>query len=93
MINAIQSANGTMSLDDLKNYTVAIREPLQVGYRGWKLTSTSAPSSGPVTLSTLKVVEGYDDFFSPRMVNLSTHRMDEAMRFAYGEVSDSTLHN
>ncbi|KAJ6000862.1 Gamma-glutamyltransferase [Penicillium waksmanii] len=68
-----------------RNYTVAIREPLQIDYRGWKITSTSAPSSGPVTLSTLKIVEGYDDFFSPGMTNLSTHRMDEAMRFAYGQ--------
>lgn len=90
MISAIQSANGTMTIEDLRNYTVAIREPLQIDYRGWKITSTSAPSSGPVTLSTLKIVEGYEDFFSPGMTNLSTHRMDEAMRFAYGQVSPPT---
>jgi gamma-glutamyltranspeptidase / glutathione hydrolase len=36
----------------------------------------------------LKTVEGYDDFFHPGNVNLSTHRLDEAMRFAYGARSN-----
>lgn len=46
MINALRSANGTMALEDLRNYTVAIREPAQIEYRGYKVTSCSAPSSG-----------------------------------------------
>jgi gamma-glutamyltranspeptidase / glutathione hydrolase len=88
MINALQLANGTMTLDDLKNYTVAIRKPAQIKYRGYKLTSCSAPSSGEVALATLKTVEGYSDFFKPGNVNLSTHRLDEAIRFAYGQRAD-----
>ena len=47
-IKALQAAGGTMTLDDLKNYTVAIRKPAQIDYRGYKLTSCSAPSSGYV---------------------------------------------
>lgn len=88
-ITALQKANGTMTLGDLKNYTVAIRKPAQIDYRGYKLTSCSAPSSGVVALSVLKIVEGYEDFGDPAMLNLSTHRLDEAMRFGYGMVSDS----
>ena len=76
---------GIMTLEDLKNYTVAIRKPSQMTYRGYRLTSTSAPSSGEVTLATMKTVEGYRDFFHPSTINLSTHRLDEAIRFAYGE--------
>ncbi|KAL2004692.1 hypothetical protein VTN00DRAFT_3220 [Thermoascus crustaceus] len=85
MINALQAANGTMTLDDLKNYTVSIRNASQIDYRGYKITSTTAPSSGIVALSVLKVLEGYNDFFAPAAVNLSTHRLDEAIRFGYGE--------
>lgn len=85
MIRAVQAANGTMTLEDLKNYTVAIRNVSQIDYRGYKITSTTAPSSGIVALSVLKIVEGYDDFFAPGNVNLSTHRLDEAIRFGYGE--------
>ncbi|RHZ63821.1 hypothetical protein CDV55_106220 [Aspergillus turcosus] len=85
MINALQAANGTMTLEDLRNYTVAIRNVSQIEYRGYQVTSTSAPSSGTVAMSILKILSTYDDFFTPDNVNLSTHRLDEAMRFGYGE--------
>jgi gamma-glutamyltranspeptidase/glutathione hydrolase len=88
MINALQNANGTMTLEDLKNYTVAIRKVSQIDYRGYKVTSTSAPSSGVVALSILKILGTYQGLFAnAQAVNLSTHRMDEAMRWGYGEVS------
>jgi gamma-glutamyltranspeptidase/glutathione hydrolase len=85
-IQAVQAANGTMTLDDLQNYTAILRDPVQIDYRGFKVASTSAPSSGVVGMSVLKILDGYDDFFAPGTVNLSTHRMDEAMRFGYGQV-------
>lgn len=87
MINAIQAANGTMTVEDLKNYTVAIRNTSQIDYRGYTITSTTAPSSGVVALSILKILSTYKGLFgSEKSVNISTHRMDEAMRFGYGEV-------
>ncbi|OOQ83174.1 gamma-glutamyltranspeptidase [Penicillium brasilianum] len=86
MINAIQAANGTMTVEDLKNYTVAIRNTSQIDYRGYKITSTTAPSSGIVALSILKILSTYQGLFgSGKSINISTHRMDEAMRFGYGE--------
>jgi Gamma-glutamyltransferase len=87
MINSLQAQNGTMTLEDLSNYTVAIRDIAQINYRGYTVTSTTAPSSGVVLLSILKILEGYKDFFTTEnALNLSTHRMDEAMRFGYGQV-------
>jgi gamma-glutamyltranspeptidase/glutathione hydrolase len=87
MINAIQAANGTMTVEDLKNYTVAIRNTSMIDYRGYKIASTTAPSSGIVALSILKILSTYKGLFdSEKSLNLSTHRMDEAMRFGYGEV-------
>ena len=85
-ITALQASGGTMTLEDLKHYTVAIRKPAQIEYRGFKLTACSAPSSGTVALSAMKIVEGYPDFGQVATINLSTHRFDEAIRFAYGEV-------
>ncbi|KAI0023757.1 gamma-glutamyltranspeptidase [Xylariomycetidae sp. FL0641] len=84
-IAALTAANGTMTMEDLRNYTVAIRKPSNITYRGYKLTSTSAPSSGVVALSTLNIVNGYTGFGDPAAINLTTHRLDEAMRFAYGQ--------
>ena len=86
-IQALQRANGTMTLDDLKNYTLAIRKPASITYRDYKLTACSAPSSGVVVLSALKKIEGYPDVGSPAELDISTHRLDEAIKFGYGEVS------
>lgn len=87
MVNAVHAANGTMTLDDLRNYKVEIRNVYQIDYRDYKIVSTGTPSSGSVVLNVMKIVEGYNDFFTPGNVDLSTHRLDEAMRFAYGKVS------
>lgn len=84
-ITAIQAANGTMTLDDLKNYTVAIRKPAQIRYRDYLLTSCSAPSGGVVALATLSTLAGYSDFGEASAINISTYRLNEAMRFAYGQ--------
>lgn len=84
-IVALQKANGTMTLDDLANYTVAVREPISIDYRGHKLTSMNAPSSGVVALSALNTLSGYEGIGDPSQLNLSTHRLDEAIRFAYGQ--------
>lgn len=37
-----------------------------------------------MVLSTMKILEGYD-MSSPSDINSSTHYLDEAMRFAYGQ--------
>ncbi|RFU81485.1 gamma-glutamyltranspeptidase [Trichoderma arundinaceum] len=84
-VRALKASGGIMTLEDLKNYTVAIREPLHINYRGYKLTSTNAPSSGAVALSALNTVSGFEGFNEPSQVNLTTHRLDEAIRFAYGQ--------
>ncbi|KAF3912529.1 Gamma-glutamyltranspeptidase [Dactylellina cionopaga] len=86
-IAALQAKNGTMTMDDLKNYKVTIRKPLTIRYRGYKVTSCSAPSGGPVVLSILKTIEGYEDIGNPACLNISTHRIDEATRFGFGAVS------
>lgn len=85
-IQALTAKGGTMTLDDLKSYAVAIREPAQIQYRGFKLTACSAPSSGTVALSVMKIIEGFDDIGDERLLNQNTHKLDEAIRFGYGEV-------
>lgn len=85
-IRAIQKANGTMTLEDLENYTIVSREPVEINYRGYRIHACGLVASGAVTLSVLKTIEGYGDIGDPEHLNLSTHRLVEAMRFAYGEV-------
>ncbi|KAF1850387.1 gamma-glutamyltransferase [Cucurbitaria berberidis CBS 394.84] len=83
-ISAVKRAGGIISMNDLASYSVRIREPLTITYRGFKLTGCEAPASGAVTLSAMKLIEGYDDIGTPSLMNLSTHRIIEAVKFAYG---------
>lgn len=85
MIDTVQKSNGTMTMHDLASYTIEHRQAVELVYRGYKLRSCSAPASGSVALSAMKIIEGYDDIGSPLTTNLSTHRLDEALRFAYGQ--------
>ena len=95
MVQLIRERNGTMTLDDFKKYKVITRPAVSTMFRGRRLFSTGAPSSGAVALSILKTMEqfpatglngdsGYDSDGQNSKVNLSTHRFDEAMRFGYG---------
>lgn len=84
-VTALQAADGIMTMEDLANYKVEIREPVSIDYRGHKLTSVNAPSSGVVTMSALNILDGYEGFWEASNLNESTHRLNEAMRFAYGQ--------
>ncbi|KAI1431958.1 gamma-glutamyltransferase [Xylaria sp. CBS 124048] len=82
-IATIESNNGTLTLEDLTSYEVVTREAVNISYRGFSLYASGAPTGGAVGLSTLKTMEAYDTADTADM-NLTLHRLDEAMRFAYG---------
>ncbi|QDS72722.1 hypothetical protein FKW77_003691 [Venturia effusa] len=84
LVKAVNANNGSMTVEDLKNYKVQLRKPASIHYRGYKLTSNSAPASGVVSLAVMNIVDGYEDFGWNEKLNLSTHRLDEAVRWAYG---------
>lgn len=83
-IQALRASGGTMTLKDLANYTIAIRDAVEINYRGYKATACSAPSGGEVALSILNIINGFDGFDDPAQINLTTHRLDEALRWSYG---------
>ena len=86
-IRAVNGANGSMTLEDMEEYKAISRPAAEIDYRGFRVVGCGAPASGAVVLSVLKTVEGYDRFGDTEMLNLSTHRLDEAVRFGYAEVS------
>jgi gamma-glutamyltranspeptidase/glutathione hydrolase len=81
---------GLMTLDDLANYEVAIREPVEGTYRGYRIVGMPPPSSGGLTsIQILKMLErfpiGDEDqgygFGSTSTLNV----MIEAGRLAYAD--------
>ncbi len=84
-IRALHKINGSMTMEDLANYEVMSRTPVEIDYKGFRLHGCGAPASGAVVLNVLKVLEGYEDFGQSHTMNLSTHRLNEAIRFGYGK--------
>ena len=84
-VRALHERNGTMTMEDLGQYNIVSRTPVEIDYNGFRLYGCGAPASGAVSFSVLKVLEGYEDFGHTHALNLSTHRLDEAIRFGYGK--------
>lgn len=86
MIRSLAQSGGIMTEEDLKGYSSVSMPPIMINYRGFNVYGCGAPASGAVTLSVLKILEGYSDFGEKGHQNLDTHRLDEAVRFGYGKV-------
>lgn len=86
-VDAAALSGGIMTMDDLRDYKAVVRNCSEIDYRGYRVITTTAPSSGIVIANILKVLNTYDDLFTDKTLNQSTHRLDEAIRFAYGLVS------
>lgn len=86
MVSAVAEADGILTLEDLEQYKVAIRKPWSLEYGDYRLHGACAPAGGPVALSILNIFKGFQGVSDPPNLNLTTHRLDEAVRFGYGMV-------
>jgi gamma-glutamyltranspeptidase/glutathione hydrolase/leukotriene-C4 hydrolase len=82
LVNTIQSAGGIVTLNDFKAYRPVIRRTLSTWYNGRKVTTCSEPTSGPVILSVLNLIERFQ-FKVEGFTGLNLHRFVEALKFGY----------
>ncbi|KAM0194250.1 hypothetical protein ACHAPA_005068 [Fusarium lateritium] len=82
MVKTIQDSNGTITLDDYRNYEAISREVLQTEYKGYNVYGISSPAGGAVSLNILNTMNGYTHQDEDR--NTTLHIYIEAMKFAYG---------
>ncbi|MBN1209698.1 MAG: gamma-glutamyltransferase [Myxococcaceae bacterium] len=76
--------SGVMTLSDLADYDVRIREPVKSTYRGYTVYGMGAPSSGGLAVGlTLNLLEGYEPAAMSRVDFL--HRYLEASRLAFAD--------
>ncbi len=86
IVEEMQRGKGIITLDDLKNYTAKLREPLRFNYRDHQIISFAPPSSGGILIAQMmKMIEkfpvGSYGFQTPASVQL----MIEAERRAYAD--------
>ncbi len=82
LVEGVRADGGIWSLDDLRQYQVKERVPVQGNYQGMTIVSAALPSSGGVTLlETLNILARFDLAKAPGITQ--KHLVIEALRRAY----------
>ncbi|KAI9463549.1 gamma-glutamyltranspeptidase [Lactarius psammicola] len=79
IISKIRAEGGIVTHEDLANYEVKVSRALEGTYRGRKVYTSHAPTSGPVLLHMLNLMEKYDLPAEGR-TNVNVHRLVEATK-------------
>jgi gamma-glutamyltranspeptidase/glutathione hydrolase len=88
LVRAVREAGGVMTVEDLANYRVVERPPIEGSYRGHRVVSFPPPSSGGVALlQILAMLERFDLAAAGPGSSLSVHVIAEAERRAYADRS------
>ena len=84
--NGAAANPGDLTLDDLANYKIKVREPVCGPYRGYRVCGMPLPSSGgPTVLQMLTMLEPYNLAAMGPASFWSTHFIAEAGRLAYAD--------
>ena len=86
IVAEMQSGNGLISSEDLKNYQSVWRKPITGNYRGHQIISMAPPSSGGIALiQLLQGIEGYPIADWGHNSVKTIHLMTELQRRVYAD--------
>ncbi|QDF75138.1 MULTISPECIES: gamma-glutamyltransferase [Shewanella] len=89
IVASVTQAGGIMTLEDLKQYQVIERQPVEGEYRGYKVISMPPPSSGGIhIIEMLNMLEPYPIAKLGHNTADTLHLMAEVMKRAYADRSE-----
>ena len=89
IVAEMQRGEGLITLEDLRNYEPAVRQPVHGTYRGFDIYSMSPPSSGGTHIvQILNILEDYPIGEWGHNSANTIHHMAEAMKLAYAARSE-----
>ncbi len=80
-------AGGTMSADDLREFSAEWVEPISVTYRGWKIYELPPNVQGMAALEMLNIMEQFQPAKSGPLSAAEIHKRIEAMKLAYADLA------
>ncbi|KAL1190313.1 Glutathione hydrolase 1 [Cardamine amara subsp. amara] len=82
LVNDIQKSGGIITMEDLQNYKVKVKEPLSTEIFGYRLISMPPPSGAPEMMLVLNILSQYG---IPSGVSgpLGVHRLIESLKHAF----------
>ncbi|KAI0743604.1 gamma-glutamyltranspeptidase [Daedaleopsis nitida] len=96
IVNKVQETGGILTHQDLENYEVEVKHALEGSYRGRKIYTPHAPTSGPVLIHMLNLMEHYPDLVNDGRSLTNVHRLIEAMKFGFAartKIGDPSFHD
>ena len=87
MVDAVAAWGGNMTMEDLANYEVKVREPVVGHYKDYTIYSLPPASSGGTHLvEILNILENYDDMDKIGVNSTEyVHRFSEAFKIAFAD--------
>jgi gamma-glutamyltranspeptidase/glutathione hydrolase len=88
IVAAVQATTdnpGVMTLQDLADYRVKLRQPVCLGYRAYEVCGMGPPTSGGLTVGQILGVLGHFDLAGMGLKADSVHLFAEAAKLAYAD--------
>jgi gamma-glutamyltranspeptidase/glutathione hydrolase len=82
-----QQLGGTMTAEDLKDFSAEWVEPISVTYRGWKVYELPPNGQGMAALEMLNILEQFSPAKSGPLSTEELHQRIEAMKLAYADLA------
>jgi len=86
IVEEVHAAGGQMTEKDLAGYKARVEKPLESTFHGMRVITGNAPTSGPVLLAVLNILEKFKigQFGgSKEMTALDAHHIVEAFKYGY----------
>lgn len=86
IVKSTQEAGGVLTMEDMANYNIAVREPAKGNYRGYEIITSAPPSSGGAhVVQILNILEKYDiGKLDPNSAEYY-HLFSEAIKMAFAD--------
>lgn len=85
IVETVNAHDGIFTVDDLRHYQIALREPVKGTYRGYSVYSMPPSSSGGTAIvETLNIIEGFDLTKYGRSAK-GIHLVVEGLKHAYAD--------
>lgn len=86
IVESAQAAGGVLTLEDMKNYKISVRDPGVGNYRGYEIISAGPPSSGGAhIIQILNILENYDMSSIDPNSTKYYHLFSEAIKMAFAD--------
>jgi gamma-glutamyltranspeptidase/glutathione hydrolase/leukotriene-C4 hydrolase len=69
-------------MEDMRSYEALIRPTVSTYYHGRKVTTCSAPTSGPMLISVLNILEQFN-LRVKGLTGLNLHRLIESLKYGF----------